>query len=55
VAALTLSACGGSSGSASAPPTVSQSGDPQLGGMQQKVDAAESAAAAAESDAAQNN
>jgi hypothetical protein len=66
-AALALSGCGGSSdashasgpsvpaGSTSAPPTASTTGDPQLGGMQQKVDVADSAAAAADSDAAQNN
>jgi uncharacterized lipoprotein YajG len=55
VAVLTLTACGGgSSAGAGATPTVSPSGDPQLAGMQQKVDSADSAAAAAESDAAQN-
>lgn len=63
LAALTLTACGGSgSGQAatpapatSAPGVDGSAGGGQLGDMQQKVDGADSAAAAAESDAAQNN
>lgn len=66
LAALTLTACGTGTGATTHPPasatpaattpgSAGDTTDPQLGEMQQKVDAAQSAASAADSDAAQNN
>ncbi|BFV60941.1 hypothetical protein KCMC57_up60450 [Kitasatospora sp. CMC57] len=58
LAALTLTGCGPTGGSQGTPDRAGQSAgadDAQVKDMQQKVDAAESAASQAESDSAQDN